>query len=200
MKHVKIVLLLSVFLLGNTQVQAKGLDESAGKDAFETCKGCHSTPNYSNVSPVYYVPKIGGQRKAYTVSALTAYKHEARARTSMLANAYDLSEPMMEAIAAYTESSSGQKTKAAYVYGDPVKGEALAQACLGCHTNDLDDGATAPILAGQHGNYLAKVMQDYQTGVRKDAVMKSMVADFGEQDLKDIAAYFAAMKGLSIVK
>ena len=180
--------------------QAKDVDVELGKDAFETCRGCHSTPNYSNVAPVFYVPKIGGQRKAYVVSALTAYKHEKRARTSMLANAYDLNEKTLEAISLYIEASAGKPTKAAYTSGDAKKGKKLAEACTACHTNDIDDGATGPILAGQHGNYLVKVMKDYQSGVRKDAVMQSMVGSFSEDDLKDIAAYFADMKGLSIVK
>ncbi len=200
MKQIIMLLVIGFLSAVSTQSQAKRLDPSAGKDAFETCRGCHSTHNYSNVAPVYYVPKIGGQRKGYVASALTAYKHENRARTSMLPNAYNLTEQMTAAIAQYVEESAGSKSKASYREGDAKKGEKLAESCLGCHTKDLDDGMTAPILAGQHGNYLVKVMKDYQSGVRKDPVMKSMVGAFSEDDLKDIAAYFANMKGLSIVK
>lgn len=201
MKKVIVTLVAGLLLTVSGQSQAKkGIDVAAGKDAFETCRGCHSTPNYSNVAPVFYVPKIGGQRKAYVASALTAYKHENRARTSMLANTYDLTEKMTAALALYIETSAGKKTKAAYTGGDAIKGKKLAEACTACHTSDLEDGATAPILAGQHGNYLVKVMKDYQSGKRKEPVMQSMVADFSEDDLKDIAAYFADMKGLSIVK
>jgi len=197
----RVIAICSLFLMVAAPSHAKkGLDPSAGKDAFETCRGCHSTPNYSNVAPVFYVPKIGGQRKGYVASALTAYKHETRARTSMLANSENLSEKMTAAIAQYIEESAGKISKAGNTIGDAKKGEALAAACIACHTNDLEDGKTAPILAGQHGNYLVKVMKDYQSGVRKDAVMQSMVGSFTEDELKDIAAYFADMKGLSIVK
>lgn len=199
-KMKRVIVICGLFLMMVAPVQAKSLDASAGKDAFETCRGCHSTPNYSNVAPVYYVPKIGGQRKAYVASALTAYKHESRARTSMLANSENLSEAMTDAISQYIEESAGKKTKAAYTAGDAKNGKKLAESCLGCHTDDLKDGMTAPILAGQHGNYLVKVMKDYQSSVRKDAVMQSMVGSFSEDELKDIAAYFANMKGLSIVK
>ncbi len=197
----RVLVICGLFLIMATPSQAKkGLDASAGKDAFETCRGCHSTPNYSNVAPVFYVPKIGGQRKAYLASALMSYKHENRARTSMLANSENLTEDMAVAISQYIEVSAGKVTKAGYTGGDAKKGEALAATCTGCHTGDLKDGMTAPILAGQHGNYLVKVMQDYQSGVRKDAVMQSMVGAFSEDELKDIAAYFANQKGLSIVK
>ncbi len=200
MKQVIQALVCSLFFAASAQTQAKGVDIELGKDAFETCRGCHSTPNYSNVAPVFYVPKIGGQRKAYIASALSSYKHEKRARTSMLANAYDMDEKTMEAISLYIETSADKPTKAAYTGGDAQKGKKLAEACTACHTNDLEDDATGPILAGQHGNYLVKVMKDYQSGVRQDAVMQSMVGAFSEDDLKDIAAYFADMKGLSTVK
>ena len=197
----RVLVICSLFLMMVAPAQAKkGLDASAGKNAFETCRGCHSTPNYSNVAPVFHVPKIGGQRKGYIASALTAYKNEKRARTSMLANSKNLTEEVTVAIAQYIEQSPGKVSKAGNTIGDANKGEALAAACLGCHTNDLKDGMTAPILAGQHGNYLVKVMKEYQSGVRKDAVMQSMVGSFTEDELKDIAAYFADMKALSIVK
>jgi len=200
MKQIMLAAVCGLSLVASMQIQAKGLDASAAKDAFETCRGCHSTPNYSNVAPVFYVPKIGGQRKAYVASALTAYKHENRARTSMLANTYDLTEEMTAALAQYIEEAAAKKTKSGYTSGDAVNGKKLAEACTACHSNDLEDGAPGPILAGQHGNYLVKVMKDYQSGVRKDAVMQSMVSEFSEDDLKDIAAYFADMKGLSLVK
>lgn len=200
MKQVLMVLVFGVLGVVNVQSQAKGLDAEDGKIAFETCRGCHSIHNYNSPYPTFYVPKIGGQRKAYLASALSAYKNEARPRSSMLANTYDLTPEKTDAIALYIESAVGKKMKAGYTAGDASKGKELASTCLGCHTNDLKDGATAPILAGQHGNYLAKVMKDYQLGKRKDPVMKSMLASFSEQDLKDIAAYFANMKGLTIVE
>ncbi len=200
MKRVILSLVCGLSLAASTHIQAKGVDIEKGRDAFETCRGCHSTPNYSNVAPVFYVPKIGGQRKAYLASALNAYKHEKRARTSMLANAYDMDDKTIEAISLYIEQNPGDKSPAAYTGGDAAKGKKLAAACTSCHTKKLDDEATAPILAGQHGNYLVKVMKDYQSGVRKDAVMQGMVANFSEDQLKDIAAYFADMESLSIVE
>lgn len=200
MKQVIIGLMCGFFVVTSIQSQAKMIDASAGKDAFETCRGCHSTPNYNNAAPNFCVPKIGGQRKGYIASALMAYKHENRMRTSMLANSYNLTKESTAAIAQYVEGAAGKISKAGYTAGDAKKGEMLAEACLGCHTNNLKDGMTAPILAGQHGNYLVKVMKEYRTGVRKDAVMQGMVGSFSDDELKNIAAYFADMEGLSIVK
>lgn len=199
MKQIVVTIVYGFFVLVSAQSHAKGLDLVEGKNAFETCRGCHSTPNYSSVYPTYYVPKIGGQRHAYTVSSIVAYKHGLRSSKSMLANAISLSDHTVENIAGHIEASLENPSKAPFS-GDPVKGKQLAQACLGCHTNDLKDGMTAPILAGQYGNYLVKVMKDYQLGKRKDPVMQSMLTDFSEEDLENISSYFADMKGLSIVK
>ncbi|MCF6250875.1 MAG: hypothetical protein L3J75_06340 [Methylococcaceae bacterium] len=199
MKQVMMSLISGLFLVISGQGQAKEVDIQVGKNAFETCRGCHSSPNASNVYPTYYVPKIGGQRKGYIASALTAYKHEARPRSSMLANTYDLTDDVTEALAAYIEISAGKKSKAPYT-GNPSAGEKLAGICLSCHTDDLSDAATGPILAGQYGNYLLKVMKDYQQGSRKDPVMQSMLADFTEENLEDIASYFANMNSLSVVR
>lgn len=174
-------------------------DVEAGKTAFETCRGCHSIPNYSNVYPTYYVPKIGGQRAEYIVSALKAYREQARPHGTMKANSYDLTDKTIENIAAYTEASVGKKNRAP-ADGNPAKGKELATTCVGCHTNKLKDGGNIPILAGQYGNYLVKVMKDYQTGKRNNPVMQSMLSGLTEEDLQDISAYFAYQTGLGAVE
>lgn len=174
-------------------------DIEAGKAAFETCRGCHSIPGYSNVYPTYYVPKIGGQRAEYVVAALKAYREQARPHGTMKANSYDLSDKTIENIAAYTEKSVGKKTKAV-ADGDPAKGKKLAASCTSCHTNKLKDGGNIPILAGQYGNYLVKVMKDYQTGKRNNPIMQSMLNGLSEEDLHDISAYFAYQTGLGAVE
>ncbi len=199
MKHVKAALVYGFFVLLSTQTHADVIDVQAGKEAFETCRGCHSLPGYSNVYPTYYIPKIGGQRTAYIISALTAYKNETRPRTSMLANAANLSEDSIKNIAAYIEVSTTRKAKAPFT-GDPATGKKLAEACLGCHTTDLKDGLTAPILAGQYGNYLVKAMKDYQSGKRESPLMQSMLTGLTEENLEDISSYFANMKSLSSMK
>jgi cytochrome c553 len=40
-------------------------------------------------------------------------------------------------------------------------------------------------------------MKDYQSGKRKNPIMQGMVKDLSSDDLEDIAAYFASMKGLT---
>ena len=199
MKKSIITFVCSLLALTNAQINVFAADAEEGRVAFETCRGCHSAPGYSNVYPTFYVPKIGGQLAQYTVAALKAYKEQARPHGTMKANTYDLSEKTIENIAAHTEASVGSKSQAP-ASGNPVNGKKLAASCSGCHTNKLKDGGNVPILAGQYGNYLVKVMEDYQSGKRNNPVMQSMLNGFSKDDLEDISAYYAAMKGLSTVK
>lgn len=176
-----------------TPVQAADL--TAGKAAFETCRGCHSAAHYNNAYPTYYVPKIGGQRKDYVVAALTGYREKQRSHGSMKANAGSLTDKAIENIGAYLETTKGTPAEAPYK-GDPSLGKKLAQSCLGCHNKGKDGQSNVPILEGQYGNYLLKAMKDYQSGKRNNPLMQSMLKDLSEADLTNISAYFASQKAL----
>ena len=81
----------------------------------------------------------------------------------------------------------------AWAGGDPKAGEEKAATCAACH----GAGGAAPIspqypiLAGQHEDYLAQALQQYQSGERKNMIMAGLAA-LSEQDIADLAAYFAA--------
>jgi cytochrome c553 len=66
------------------------------------CQGCHGIPDWKTAFPeVYRVPKLGGQKPAYIVSALKAYKSGERDFPTMRAIAADLTDADMEAVARY---------------------------------------------------------------------------------------------------
>ena len=66
------------------------------------CQGCHGIPDWKTAFPeLYRVPKLGGQKPAYIVSALKAYKSGERDFATMRAIAADLSDADMEAVAKY---------------------------------------------------------------------------------------------------
>ncbi|HIG64174.1 MAG TPA: c-type cytochrome [Methyloprofundus sp.] len=197
MNNKAMVMAIGLTALSNIQLTAQAADVDAGRDAFETCRGCHSSPGYSNVYPTYYVPKIGGQVARYTVAALTAYKESNRPRGTMMANSYDLSEKKIENIAAYLATVTDGSTRANANGGDAANGEKLAATCLACHNDDTNAGATNPRLAGQHANYMERAMQQYQSGARNNALMQSTLEGLSADELKDIAAYFTSLKGLT---
>ena len=77
--------------------------------------------------------------------------------------------------------------------GDPVAGEAKAALCTSCHGpagNSVNPDW--PKLASQHAKYTAKQIRDFKAGVtRNDALMAPMIAALSDQDIDDIAAYYA---------
>ncbi|MGV6858958.1 MAG: c-type cytochrome [bacterium] len=81
--------------------------------------------------------------------------------------------------------------------GDPVAGKAKSAACQGCHGADGNSPAPQfPTLAGQYADYMVHAMAQYKSGERKNAIMAGMVAALTEQDMKDLAAWFASQKGV----
>jgi cytochrome c553 len=81
--------------------QAAG-DAAAGKNKVAQCQGCHGIVDWKTAFPeVYHVPKLGGQKPAYIVAALKAYKSGEREFATMRAIAADLSDKDMEDLAAY---------------------------------------------------------------------------------------------------
>lgn len=81
--------------------------------------------------------------------------------------------------------------------GNPTAGREKAETCASCHG---ERGNTAnsmyPRLAGQHESYLYHALKRYQTGDREDPVMASQVQGLSDQDLRDLAAYYARQSGL----
>lgn len=81
------------------------------------------------------------------------------------------------------------------VEGDPVAGRSKAQPCVICHGVDGNStSAIWPKLSGQHAEYLFKQLQDFRSGERESPQMSAFVAVLNEQDMWDIAAYYAAQK------
>lgn len=80
--------------------------------------------------------------------------------------------------------------------GDPAAGKEKSQVCAGCHGVDGNSTIGAnPRLAGQYESYLYQALKQYKLGQRKDLLMAGMVANLNDQDLKDLAAWFARQDG-----
>jgi len=72
-------------------------------------------------------------------------------------------------------------------------GTISAQVCAACHTADGSRGSPAnPILQGQHAEYLAKQLAEFKSGKRKNPVMSGMAAPLSEEDMRNVAAFYAS--------
>ena len=72
------------------------------------------------------------------------------------------------------------------------------QVCAACHGADGNSaGGAYPKLAGQHPEYLVKQLKDFKTQpgakqpARNNAIMAGMAAALSDQDMVNVAAYFA---------
>ena len=77
--------------------------------------------------------------------------------------------------------------------GDAAAGKQKAVICAACH--GVDGNSVNPIwpkLAGQHEVYLAKQIRAFRSGERKDPTMAPMVSILKEEDIDDVAAYYAS--------
>lgn len=183
-----LALSLSLALLAPGFAQAA--DAARGGKLAYTCHGCHGIPNYKNAFPIYSVPKLGGQHPDYMVVALKEYQDGNRAHPTMHAQAVTLGPQDLADVAAYL---AGDELKPA---GRPVGAAPKAsQTCVACHGNDgVGIMPEYPNLAGQHEDYLANSLRGYKSGQRKNAIMAGMAAPLSEQDILELAKYYASQR------
>jgi cytochrome c553 len=91
-------------------------------------------------------------------------------------------------------AASANEPAAAPAKPDLGKGGTISsQVCAACHTADGSRGSPAnPILAGQHPEYLVKQLTEFKSGKRKNAVMSGMAAPLSEEDIRNVAAFYAS--------
>lgn len=77
----------------------------------------------------------------------------------------------------------------------PVGAQGLSARCAGCHGADGLGVGIFPALAGKDADYLAKQLQDYKSGARVNPMMNTIAKSLSEQDIADLAAHYASLKG-----
>lgn len=84
---------------------------------------------------------------------------------------------------------------AAHAAGDAEAGKTKSAMCAACHGPDGNSVApNFPKLAGQHADYVVKQLKEFKSGERTDATMNGMSMALSEQDMADIAAFYASQK------
>lgn len=77
---------------------------------------------------------------------------------------------------------------------DATAGRRKAIQCQACHGLDgLAKIPGAPHIAGQVQEYLIKAMRDYKSGARKDEMMALAMRQLSNDDIADLAAYYAGL-------
>lgn len=81
------------------------------------------------------------------------------------------------------------------VAGDAAAGKAKAAVCAACHgAAGISANPMWPNLAGQQAVYMVKQMKAFKDGTRKDPLMTPQSVGLTDQDIENLAAYFASLK------
>ena len=79
--------------------------------------------------------------------------------------------------------------------GDAVMGAELAADCAGCHGDDGMGDEDIPEIAGMDAAKLAKALTDFKSGAVEGEDMTYIAAGLSDQDIADVAAYYATLSG-----
>lgn len=83
--------------------------------------------------------------------------------------------------------------------GDVEAGRIKAYTCTGCHGipgyNNVYPTYKVPKIGGQNDEYLAAALKAYRDGERDHPTMELQAKSLSDQDIADIAVYFASVGG-----
>lgn len=86
-------------------------------------------------------------------------------------------------------------SQATLAQGDPAAGQAKSALCATCHGVDGNSELSInPKIAGQKASYIVKQLQDFKSGNRVGVTMAAMVAALSDEDMADIAAWYASQE------
>ncbi|MCC4263371.1 cytochrome c [Oceanimonas baumannii] len=82
----------------------------------------------------------------------------------------------------------------AFAAGNAEAGKAKSAVCAACHGADgISQMDIYPNLAGQKAAYLVKQLKAFKAGERNDPMMAPMAMPLSDQDMEDLAAYYAGL-------
>jgi cytochrome c553 len=174
------------------QTPAPG-DATAGATAAAGCAGCHGDKGAS-ANPA--IPSLAGQDAEYLAAALGTYKAGARSDETMKGIASGLDAGAVRNMAAYY---AGQEPRPPNVR-KPATSEEWAQKCDRCHGingNSMDP--RLPALAGQRADYLEKALRAYKAGERKSPQMAAMSNGLTDDEIANLATYYAGQTARAAV-
>lgn len=174
----------------------------------ENCNGCHGDDGVSQWTDV---PTIAGVPEFVHADALYIFRDEARpcteskyrqgdtsrAATTMCAVAADLSDDMIDKIAAHYAGLPFVPAKQDFDADLAAAGKAVHEAeCDRCHSeggsNPEDE---AGILAGQQMGYLTDTFAEYRAGEREQPKkMEEKLSALSDDDIKALVHYYASQQ------
>jgi cytochrome c553 len=199
-KATALLVLAGAASIYSSAVQAQASDTSAGqREVAAVCQNCHG-PDGNSTSATF--PRLNGQQAEYIVAQLKAFRDHTRADPHAMAYmwgmASQLGDATIESIAKYltgqtpTKAQTGgalsQKGRQIYVNGDSAHN---VPACAACHGPNGEGNGPIPRLAGQHGDYLRKQLEDFRSLLRNNDVMHANTQDMTDSEIEAVVSYLA---------
>ena len=78
--------------------------------------------------------------------------------------------------------------------GNADDGKTKAAQCATCHGADGKGGGPNPPVVALDATKFVAAMNDYQSGKRKHPIMEMLSKKLTDQDLSDLASYYATLK------
>ena len=104
--------------------------------------------------------------------------------------------PILTTLFALTVAGTTAASQAAEVTGDAQAGGQKNAMCIGCHgivgyQSTFPQVYKVPKISGQGAGYIATVLHEYKKGERKHPTMRGVADSLSDQDIADVAAYYA---------
>ncbi|MDB5910226.1 MAG: cytochrome [Massilia sp.] len=85
---------------------------------------------------------------------------------------------------------------AADIVGNPKAAVAKVEMCIGCHgipgyKASFPEVYRVPLIGGQSARYIESALHAYKKGERKHPSMRGIAGSLSDQDIADVAAYYA---------
>lgn len=177
---------------GDEQVDIAVDDPFLGiRPDMKKCIKCHGESGEASGTGM---PNLTAQDPEYFVSAMTAYVDGGRSHSLMKKLAGSLDETNLQEMGVFYAVQEPQRTQT-QGEGDANVGRRLSEPCEPCH--GVDGNAkqpSMPTLAGQDAKYFVKAMKHYKDGTRKYQKMFEAAENLNEQDMIDLATYYAAQE------
>ncbi len=164
------------------------------------CSSCHG-PGGRSISSTF--PRLAGQQKDYIEAQLKAFRDHTRAdphaKTYMWGMAARLSDPTIEAIAAYyatqtpvagEPASSPEITAGKKIFTAGIPSQSVP-ACMACHGDKAQGNGPIPRLAGQHPAYLARQLEAFASNARANVIMHQNSKNLTAAQISEVTVYLA---------
>lgn len=152
------------------------------------CAECHGI---NGVNKTLSGPNLAGQNIQYLIKQIKSFYKGDRDHPLLNSNNFILEKNEIVELANYYTNLQPDNSATNMKVADI---ESLFSQCSACHGAQGEGIAPFPRLSGQKPDYLEQQLINFKTGVRKSVVMKMMVINLSDHEIKQLATYLGTLQ------